>query len=231
MPDTNCVAPPWHPRLRAQRARSRPARGRIRHDRAGAYRPSQTPTTTEIRFVDRDTAIAAADYLSLHTRADASTRRIIDSDTLHAMKSTADPDQHRPRLIGRRARPRGRAAGPGRSPGPQSMSSTSNRCPPTARCAASTTCSSPRTSQAKPSRPAHAPDSPPRTRFSQSSTVASPATPSTAPRHRTTERNLTHAHAFRQDPPHRRHPRRRHRHRSRSRGPARARRRRIALST
>jgi D-3-phosphoglycerate dehydrogenase/(S)-sulfolactate dehydrogenase len=47
------------------------------------------PNDASVRFVDRDTAITAADYLSLHTRAGATTRRIINSDTLHAMKSTA----------------------------------------------------------------------------------------------------------------------------------------------
>ncbi len=48
------------------------------------------PDDAVIQFVDRDTAIAAADYLSLHTRADpTTTRRIINSDTLRAMKSTA----------------------------------------------------------------------------------------------------------------------------------------------
>ena len=31
-----------------------------------------------VEFVDRDTVIAAADYLSLHTRADATTGRMID---------------------------------------------------------------------------------------------------------------------------------------------------------
>ena len=38
------------------------------------------PDDTAVQFVDRDTVIAAADYLSLHTRADATTRRIIDRD-------------------------------------------------------------------------------------------------------------------------------------------------------
>ncbi len=47
------------------------------------------PDDSSIQFVDRDTAIAAADYFSLHTRADATTRRIINDDTLRAMKSTA----------------------------------------------------------------------------------------------------------------------------------------------
>ena len=42
-----------------------------------------------MEFVDRDTVIAAADYLSLHTRADATTGRMIDSDVLSAMKPTA----------------------------------------------------------------------------------------------------------------------------------------------
>lgn len=47
------------------------------------------PGDTTVQFVDRDIAISTADYLSLHTRADATTRRIINYDTLRAMKSSA----------------------------------------------------------------------------------------------------------------------------------------------
>jgi D-3-phosphoglycerate dehydrogenase/(S)-sulfolactate dehydrogenase len=47
------------------------------------------PTATGVQFVDRDTVIAAADYLSLHTRSDATTHRMIGRDALHAMKTTA----------------------------------------------------------------------------------------------------------------------------------------------
>ena len=42
-----------------------------------------------VQFVDRDTVIAAADYLSLHSRASAATGRMIDRDVLSAMKDTA----------------------------------------------------------------------------------------------------------------------------------------------
>jgi phosphoglycerate dehydrogenase-like enzyme len=35
------------------------------------------PAKSTVHFVDRDTVIAAADYLSLHTRSDATTHRII----------------------------------------------------------------------------------------------------------------------------------------------------------
>jgi len=48
------------------------------------------PDDSSIQFVDRDTAIATADYLSLHSRAGSpTTRRIINDDALRAMKSTA----------------------------------------------------------------------------------------------------------------------------------------------
>lgn len=47
------------------------------------------PDDALVQFVDRDTAVAAADYLSLHTRADPTTRRIINGNTLRTMKSTA----------------------------------------------------------------------------------------------------------------------------------------------
>jgi phosphoglycerate dehydrogenase-like enzyme len=47
------------------------------------------PTAAGVEFVDRDTVIAAADYLSLHTRADAATGRLIDHSVLTAMKPTA----------------------------------------------------------------------------------------------------------------------------------------------
>ena len=47
------------------------------------------PTAAGVEFVDRDTAIAAADYLSLHTRAEATKGRMIDSSVLSAMKPTA----------------------------------------------------------------------------------------------------------------------------------------------
>jgi phosphoglycerate dehydrogenase-like enzyme len=42
-----------------------------------------------VEFVDRDTVIAAADYLSLHSRASADTGRVIDRDVLSAMKDSA----------------------------------------------------------------------------------------------------------------------------------------------
>jgi phosphoglycerate dehydrogenase-like enzyme len=42
-----------------------------------------------VEFVDRDTVIAAADYLSLHSRASAATGRVIDRDVLSAMKDNA----------------------------------------------------------------------------------------------------------------------------------------------
>ena len=57
------------PRLRAQRPRSRPAWSRVRNDRPGQHRPPRHDRQPECEFVDRDTVIAAADYLSLHTRA------------------------------------------------------------------------------------------------------------------------------------------------------------------
>ena len=47
------------------------------------------PAETGVEFVDRDTAVAAADYLSLHTRSDATTHRIIGREALRAMKTTA----------------------------------------------------------------------------------------------------------------------------------------------
>ena len=40
------------------------------------------PDDTAVRFVDRDSAIATADYLSLHTRADPTPAGAINSDTL-----------------------------------------------------------------------------------------------------------------------------------------------------
>lgn len=46
-------------------------------------------TATAVQFVDRDTVLAGADYLSLHTRSDDRTRRMIDMSALAAMKSTA----------------------------------------------------------------------------------------------------------------------------------------------
>lgn len=47
------------------------------------------PDDTSVQFVDRDTAITAADYLSLHTRADPTNHHLINSATLRAMKPTA----------------------------------------------------------------------------------------------------------------------------------------------
>jgi phosphoglycerate dehydrogenase-like enzyme len=47
------------------------------------------PAETGVEFVDRDTVVAAADYLSLHTRSDATTHRMIGRDRLRAMKTTA----------------------------------------------------------------------------------------------------------------------------------------------
>jgi phosphoglycerate dehydrogenase-like enzyme len=47
------------------------------------------PAKSTVHFVDRDTVIAAADYLSLHTRSDATTHRIIGRQALRAMKTTA----------------------------------------------------------------------------------------------------------------------------------------------
>lgn len=44
---------------------------------------------TGVQFVDRDTVLARADYLSLHTRSDDRTRRMIDTAALAAMKPTA----------------------------------------------------------------------------------------------------------------------------------------------
>ncbi|MEV3903426.1 phosphoglycerate dehydrogenase [Mycobacterium sp. NPDC050551] len=46
-------------------------------------------TATGVQFVDRDTVIATSDYLSLHTRTDDRTRRMIDASTLAAMKPSA----------------------------------------------------------------------------------------------------------------------------------------------
>lgn len=46
-------------------------------------------TAGGVRFVDRDTVLARADYLSLHTRTDDRTRRMIDTAALEAMKPTA----------------------------------------------------------------------------------------------------------------------------------------------
>lgn len=42
-----------------------------------------------VRFVDRATVLATADYLSLHTRTDDRTRRMIDASALAAMKPSA----------------------------------------------------------------------------------------------------------------------------------------------
>jgi phosphoglycerate dehydrogenase-like enzyme len=47
------------------------------------------PTVAGVEFVDRGTAIAAADYLSLHTRAEATKGPLIDRGVLSAMKPTA----------------------------------------------------------------------------------------------------------------------------------------------
>ena len=47
------------------------------------------PASTGVQFVDRNTVIAAADYLSLHTRSDPSAHRIIGPAALKAMKTTA----------------------------------------------------------------------------------------------------------------------------------------------
>ena len=47
------------------------------------------PVESAAEFVDRDTAVAAADYLSLHTRSDATTRKMIGPGALRAMKTTA----------------------------------------------------------------------------------------------------------------------------------------------
>lgn len=44
---------------------------------------------TGVEFVDRDTVLGQADYLSLHTKASPQTRRMIDSSALDAMKPTA----------------------------------------------------------------------------------------------------------------------------------------------
>lgn len=42
-----------------------------------------------VEFVDRDTVLGHADYLTLHTKADRHTRRMIDTSALEAMKPTA----------------------------------------------------------------------------------------------------------------------------------------------
>jgi phosphoglycerate dehydrogenase-like enzyme len=47
------------------------------------------PAAGGVEFVERDSTIAAADYLSLHTRVDAATGRMIDRAVLSAMKPTA----------------------------------------------------------------------------------------------------------------------------------------------
>lgn len=49
------------------------------------------PDTQEagVEFVDRDTVLGHADYLTLHTKADPHTRRMIDTSALEAMKPTA----------------------------------------------------------------------------------------------------------------------------------------------
>jgi phosphoglycerate dehydrogenase-like enzyme len=47
------------------------------------------PAETGVQFVDRDTVVAAADFLSLHTRSDATTRKMIGPGALRAMKTTA----------------------------------------------------------------------------------------------------------------------------------------------
>lgn len=44
---------------------------------------------TGVRFVDRATVLARADYLSLHSKSDDRTRRLIDAAALGAMKPTA----------------------------------------------------------------------------------------------------------------------------------------------
>lgn len=46
-------------------------------------------TVPGVRFADRATVIATADYLSLHTKTDERTRRLIDGSALAAMKPTA----------------------------------------------------------------------------------------------------------------------------------------------
>ncbi|MFD0364608.1 phosphoglycerate dehydrogenase [Nocardia sp. GCM10030253] len=47
------------------------------------------PYDTHVEFDHLDTVCATADYLSLHCRADATTRHLIDRARLHAMKPTA----------------------------------------------------------------------------------------------------------------------------------------------
>ena len=82
-----------------------------------------------MQFVDRDTAIAAADYLSLHTRAEATTGRMIDRDVLRAMKTTAVLiNTARGSLVDEDAL--ADALDSGRSPAPHSTSSTLNRSRP-----------------------------------------------------------------------------------------------------
>lgn len=44
---------------------------------------------TGVAFVDRDTVLRDADYLTLHTKANPHTRRMIDTSALEAMKPTA----------------------------------------------------------------------------------------------------------------------------------------------
>jgi phosphoglycerate dehydrogenase-like enzyme len=47
------------------------------------------PENTAVQFADLDTVILNADYLSLHTRAGQSARKLIDASRLKAMKRTA----------------------------------------------------------------------------------------------------------------------------------------------
>lgn len=47
------------------------------------------PDDSSVEFADLDTVVATADYLSLHTRAGKSARRLIDAPRLQAMKPTA----------------------------------------------------------------------------------------------------------------------------------------------
>ncbi|WP_311380296.1 NAD(P)-dependent oxidoreductase [Arthrobacter sp. ISL-72] len=81
-----------------------------------------------VHFTDLDTVIRNADYLSLHTRADHSTRRLIDGPRLQTMKPTAVLiNTAGGSLVDEDAL--AKALAPAPSPAPPSTFSSTNLCP------------------------------------------------------------------------------------------------------
>ena len=89
-PDTNCAAPPSPFRLRAQRTRRRPARGCVRHDRAGPHRPPRSRRRLR-RF--RDTR--RADHLDSLTLLKRSRRRRSQVDERRVVGQGRRDHKHR----------------------------------------------------------------------------------------------------------------------------------------